>query len=242
MTEFLKTPQGRRLAYLRQAGQGPGLVFLHGFNSDMRGTKGQVLADWAATQGRAFLRLDLSGHGESGGNIPDFGLSDWREDVLAVLDALTEGPQVLVGSSLGGWLALLVARSLPQRIAGVVTAAAAPDFTRRMEAEFTAADRAMLKDKGHVSRASDYGDDYVFSHHLLDQGRKESILDRPLQISAPVRMLYGTADADVPMADQLTLLDHIDGPDVRLTKIKGADHRLSDPVSLSLLVAAVADV
>lgn len=242
MSDHLDTPQGRRIAYLRQPGNGPGLVFLHGFNSDMRGTKGEALASWAAENGRAFLRFDLSGHGESGGRVQDFGLTDWREDIIAALGMLTEGPQVLVGSSLGGWLSLLVARTAPQLVAGVVTAAAAPDFTHRLEAGFTQGDREMLENLGYIARPSEYGEDYVFSRRLLDQGRAEAVLDRALPIGVPVRMIYGTADVDVPMEDQLALVQHINGPDVRLTIIKDADHRLSDPASLKLIVDAVADL
>lgn len=242
MTEFLTMPQGRRIACERREGRGPGVVFLHGFNSDMRGTKAEALAAWAAGEGRAFLRLDLSGHGESGGRVEAFGMRDWLEDAGAALDALTQGPQVLVGSSLGGWLALLLARARPERVAGLVTIAAAPDFTARMEAEFTEADRRQLADEGRVTRPSEYGEDYVFSRLLFEQGRAHRVLAAPLHLPMPVRMLQGTGDADVPLEDALRLLDHAQGPDIRLTLVKDADHRFSSPACLALVEAAVREV
>lgn len=242
MTEFLTTPQGRRIACERRAGRGPGVVFLHGFNSDMRGTKAEALAAWAEGEGRAFLRLDLSGHGESGGRVEAFGIGDWLEDAGAALDALAQGPQVLVGSSLGGWLALLLARERPERVAGLVTIAAAPDFTARMEAEFTEAERRQLAEEGRVTRPSEYGEDYVFSRLLFEQGRVHRVLAAPLHLPMPVRMLQGTADADVPLEDALRLLAHAQGPDIRLTLVKDADHRFSSPACLALVEAAVREV
>lgn len=242
MTEFLTTPQGRRIACERRAGRGPGVVFLHGFNSDMRGTKAEALAAWAEGEGRAFLRLDLSGHGESGGRVEAFGIGDWLEDAGAALDALAQGPQVLVGSSLGGWLALLLARERPERIAGLVTIAAAPDFTARMETEFTEVDRRQLAEEGRVTRPSEYGEDYVFSRLLFEQGRVHRVLAAPLHLPMPVRMLQGTADADVPLEDALRLLAHAQGPDIRLTLVKDADHRFSSPACLALVEAAVREV
>lgn len=243
MTEFLGTPQGRRIAFERLEGQGPGVVFLHGFRSDMRGTKVEALAAWAAGQGRAFLRLDLSGHGQSGGAVEEFGIGDWLEDIGAAMDALTEGPQVVVGSSLGGWLALLLARGRPERVAGLVTIAAAPDFTARMEAEFSEDDRASLRERGVVMRPSEYAEgDYVFSSRLFGQGRTHLVFGAPLSLPMPVRMLQGTADADVPMDDALRLLGHAEGPDIRLTLVKDADHRFSTAECLALIERAVAEV
>lgn len=232
-----------RLAYDRLEGAGPGIVFLHGFRSDRAGTKAVALEDWARGQGRAMLRFDLSGHGESGGRVEDFGIGDWLADCQAVLDRLTAGPQVLVGSSLGGWLALLLARTRPDRVAGLVTIAAAPDFTQRMEREFTEADRAALDRDGAVKRPSDYAEgDYIFSRRLFDQGRDHSVFGAPLHLPMPTRILQGTADADVPMIEALRLLDHAIGPDVRVTLVKDADHRFSTPACLDLIAQAVAEV
>ncbi|MDO5370737.1 alpha/beta fold hydrolase [Paracoccus sp. (in: a-proteobacteria)] len=239
---FHRTASGRRLAYERLEGQGPGVVFLHGFKSDMGGTKAIDLEAWCRDQGRAMLRFDLSGHGGSEGQVEEFGVGDWLEDARDVIDTLAPGPQMLVGSSLGGWLALLLAREQPERWAGLVTIAAAPDFTARMQAEFTDADRVALASEGRITRPSDYGEDYVFSRRLFDQGGQNSIFGQPLRLPMPLRLLQGTADADVPMDDALRLLSHAEGPDIRLTLVKDADHRFSGPRELRMVREAVADV
>jgi len=236
------SPEGRRIACARQPGRGPGVVFLGGFRSDMTGTKACALAAWAAAQGRAFLRFDYSGHGVSGGAFEDGCIGDWLADARAVL-ALAEGPQVLVGSSMGGWLALLLAREAPERVAGLVTIAAAPDFTEDIWAGFGADQRAALLREGRVALGSDYSDDPdVITRRLIEDGRRHLLLRAPLHLPMPVRMLQGTADADVPQAVALRLLDHAEGPDMRLTLVKGADHRFSTPACLRLIEAAVAAV
>jgi pimeloyl-ACP methyl ester carboxylesterase len=234
---FLTTPQGRRIAFRRRAGAGPGVVFLHGFRSDMGGTKAEALDAWAEARGRAFLRFDCSGHGASSGDFEALGIGDWLDDALAVLDGLTEGPQLLVGSSMGGWLALLLARARPHRIAGLVGIAAAPDFTEdSLWADLTAAERARLDAEGRIERPSAYDPaPYVFTRRLIDQGRQHLVLRAPLPLPFPVRLLQGTADTDVPPAVALRLLDHAEGSDIRLTLVKGADHRFSDPACLALL-------
>lgn len=239
---FHLTAAGRRLAYERIDGRGPGVVFLHGFKSDMGGTKAVDLEAWCGSEGRAMLRFDLSGHGQSDGRVEDFGLSDWLEDARDMTDALAPGPQVLVGSSLGGWLALLLARERPDRWAGLVTIAAAPDFTVRMQAGFSEDDRVALARDGRITRPSDYGEGYVFSQRLFDQGNAASVFASPLALRMPVRFLQGTADADVPMEDALRLLSHASGPDIRLALVKDADHRFSSPADLRLIRDAVAEV
>lgn len=244
MTEFLKTPQGRRIAYDRSAGQGPGVVFLGGFKSDMSGTKAVFLQDWARARGQAFLRFDYSGHGESSGAFEDGAIGDWAQDAMAAISALTEGPQVLVGSSMGGWISLLVARAMPERLAGLVTVAAAPDFTEAgMWAGFSEAERARLMRDGRLEQPSEYSDDpYVITRRLIEDGRDHLVLRSPLNLPVPVRMLQGTADADVPMDWALRLLDHAVGDDMRLTLVKGADHRFSTPECLALIAGAIGDV
>ena len=242
MAEYHVTAQGRRLAYEALPGGGPGVVFLHGFNSDMGGTKVLDLEEWCRETRRAMLRFDLSGHGASGGRVADFGIGDWLEDARDIIGALAPGPQVLVGSSLGGWLALLLAREMPKRFAGLVTIAAALDFTKRMHADFTADDHAALAGQGFVTRPSAYGEDYVFSRRLFDQGAQHQVLGEALALPMPVRLLQGTADADVPMQDALRLLEHAEGPDIRLTLVRGADHRFSGAAELTLIREAVAQV
>lgn len=240
MTNMLDTPSGRRLAYERTKGQGPGVVFLGGFRSDMQGTKAVHLRDWAQSRGRAFLRFDYSGHGESQGRFEDGCIGDWAEDAMAAIEALTEGPQVLVGSSMGGWISLLIARTVPQRVAGLVTIAAAPDFTEQgFWAGFSANQREALGRDGKVLVPSEYGEPLAITQRLIEDGRQRLVLDRPLDLPFPVRMLQGTADEDVPVSWAHHLLDHVTGDDIRLTLVKGADHRFSTPDCLRLITDSV---
>jgi pimeloyl-ACP methyl ester carboxylesterase len=244
MTTFLTTPQGRHIAYHRLPGKEPGVVFLGGFRSDMTGSKAMHLQAWAEATGRAFLRFDYSGHGQSHGDFADGAISDWREDAAAVLDVLTEGPQVLVGSSMGGWIALLLARDMPERVAGFVGIAAAPDFTERMwDHEFSLADRTRLLEEGMVLRPSDYSDEpYAITRRLIEDGKANLVLSGPLHLPVPVRLLQGTADADVPPSVALELLNHISSPDLRLTLVRDADHRFSSITCLALVAETVAAV
>ncbi|MFZ0098432.1 MAG: alpha/beta hydrolase [Gemmobacter sp.] len=243
MTDFLTTAQGRRIAYHRHPGQGPGVVFLGGFKSDMTGTKAQHLQDWAEARGRAFLRFDYSGHGQSSGDFLDGCIGDWATDATEVIRTLTEGPQILVGSSMGGWIALLVARKNPERVAGLVGIAAAPDFTEDlMWAQFTEAERAALA-MGRVEQPSDYSDEpYIITRKLIEDGRDHLVLRDPLPLPFPVRLLQGTADVDVPPDVALRLMDHAESPDLRLTLVKAADHRFSTPACLGLVTAAVEEI
>ena len=242
--DYLETPSGRRIAYCRRHGSGPGVVFLGGFRSDMTGTKALWLQDWAAARGRAFLRFDYSGHGASGGDFLDGCIGDWAEDAAAVLDALCTGPQVLVGSSMGGWIALLLARARPGRVAALVGIAAAPDFTEDgMWAAFTPDERRRLAEDGRVEQPSDYSDEpYVITRRLIEDGRRHLVLRAPLALPFPVRLLQGTADSDVPVPVALRLLEHAEGDDIRLTLVKGADHRFSSPECLALIGAALDEV
>lgn len=241
--EFLMTPQGRRIAFHRSPGAGPGVVFLGGFRSDMTGTKAQFLQDWAQGTGRAFVRFDYSGHGQSSGRFEDGCIGDWFEDALAVLAACTTGRQVLVGSSMGGWIALLLARRVPDRIAGLIGIAAAPDFTEDgIWAALTAQERADLLANGRLARASEFDGGYVLTRKLIEDGRNHLVLRRPLDLPFPVRLLQGGADVDVPPAVALRLLDHADSPDLRLTIVKGADHRFSTPPCLDLIRSSLGDL
>ena len=244
MPDFLDTPQGRRIAFHQTAGQGPGVVFIHGFRSDMNGTKSVFLQEWAERTGRALLRFDCSGHGQSDGDFFDGCIGDWAADAMAAIAALTAGPQILVGSSMGGWLSLLVARAMPDRIAGFVGIAAAPDFTEdSMWASFTEAQKAELAAQGRVALPSEYSEDpYIITRRLIEDGRNQLVLGDPLALPFPVRLLQGTADVDVPPAVALRLLDHATSPDMRLLLVKGADHRFSTPECLDLIAATVAEV
>ncbi|NDV01371.1 alpha/beta hydrolase [Pseudoroseicyclus tamaricis] len=239
--QHLDTPAGRRIAYHLTEGEGPAVVFLGGFRSDMEGTKALFLEEWARERGRAFLRFDYSGHGASSGAFEEGAIGDWAEDAEAAIDLL-EGPLVLVGSSMGGWISLLLARGRPERVAGLVTIAAAPDFTVEMWEAFSQAQRDELMEAGLTLRPSDYGDPYPITRRLIEDGRSHLVLTHPLALPMPVRMLQGTADTDVPQHRALALLDHAEGEDIRLTLVKGADHRFSTPACLQLIGEAVAEV
>ena len=244
MTTFITTPQGRHIACHRTPGREPGIVFLGGFRSDMTGSKALHLQTWAEATGRAFLRFDYSGHGQSRGAFEDGAISDWRQDAAALIEILTEGPQILVGSSMGGWIALLLARDMPERVAGLVGIAAAPDFTERMwEEELTLAQRTTLMEEGVFLRPSDYSaDPYPITRRLIEDGRQNLVLRGPLHLPIPIRLLQGTADVDVPPSVALGLLDHISSPDLRLTMVKDADHRFSSPACLGLMTQTLEEV
>lgn len=245
MTEDrLDLPDGRSLAYRRQPGRGPGVVFLGGFRSDMTGTKAEHLARLCEAGGRAFLRFDYTGHGASSGQFEEGAIGDWARDAGDALERLTDGPQVLVGSSMGGWIALLLAKRFPERVRALVGIAAAPDFTEdSMWASFDPAQRAALLREGHVAVPSDYADEpYVITRRLIEDGRDHLVLRDPLRLPLPVRLLQGTADTDVPPSVALRLLDHADCADIRLTLVKGADHRFSAPENLDLISREIAEV
>lgn len=239
----LLTAQGRDLAYHQTKGAGPGIVFLGGYRSDMGGTKAVALEAWARAQDRAFLRFDYSGHGTSAGDFNDLGIGDWIEDAQAALE-LTEGPQVLVGSSMGGWIALALARARPQRIAGLIGIAAAPDFTEdSLMPSLTKAEQDAMLTLGRIERASAYAaQPYVYTRKLIEQGRHHLILRKPLSLRFPTRFLQGSADEDVPPSVALRLFDHAKGPDIRLTLVQGADHRFSTPACLRLIEASLAEI
>lgn len=207
----------------------------------MDGTKALHLEAWAARAGRRFLRFDYSGHGQSSGDFESGCIGDWAEDAWQALSALTQGPQVLVGSSMGGWIALLLARRAPERVAALIGVAAAPDFTEdSMWDGFDAAQRQALTTEGRVEQPSDYSDEpYVITKKLIEDGRQHLVLRQPLPVSGPVRLLQGTADTDVEVGVALRLLDHLESPDARLTLLKGADHRMSEPRELALLVETI---
>ena len=234
--QTLTTAQGRLLAYHQTAGIGSGVIFLGGYRSDMGGTKAVALEAWAKARGRAFLRFDYGGHGGSGGDFTELGIADWFDDARAALNR-TQGPQVLVGSSMGGWLALLLARACPERIAGLIGIAAAPDFTEdSLLPSLTVVERAAMDRVGLIERPSGYSDGpYIFTQRLIDQGRANLVLRAPLALPFPTRFLQGTADTDVPVAVAQRLFDHASGPDIRLTLVKGADHRFSTPDCLALI-------
>ena len=243
MAEFLETAQGRRLAYHKTEGAGPTVVFLGGLKSDMEGTKAIHLEDWCKARGQAFLRFDYSGHGQSSERFEDGCIGDWHEDTLAAVDALTEGELVVVGSSMGGWQALLLAKARADRIKGMVTIAAAPDFTEDgYWANFSDAQKEALETVGHVELPSDYMEPYIITKRMIDDGRDHLVLRKALPLPFPVRFLQGTEDTAVTRETALRLLDHADSDNMRLTLVKGGDHSLSDPRSLDLITQAITEV
>jgi len=240
--QYLQRP-GYRLAYRRVEGAGPTVVWLGGFRSDMIGTKAEVLAAWAGRTGRGFVRFDYFGHGESEGRFEDGTIGRWREDALAVIDQLTEGPLVLIGSSMGAWISCLVALARPERIRAMVLIAPAADFTSAlMEAGMPAEARTEMATTGVWLRPSDYGEPYPITRALIEDGRAWSILDKPIAFDGPVRILQGQQDPDVPWRHALRLADTLSSPDVAFSLIKDGDHRLSRPQDLERLVRAVEEV
>jgi pimeloyl-ACP methyl ester carboxylesterase len=241
---FLERPDGEQLAWRRVAGAGPTVVWLGGFKSDMAGTKAQLLADWALANRRAYVRFDYFGHGESSGDFAKGTITRWREDALTVLNELTQGPLVLVGSSMGGWIACLVAMAQPERVHGMVLIAPAPDFTERlMKPEIPPEGLADLASDGVWLRPSDYGEPYPITRELLEDGARWSILQAAgIAIEAPVRVLQGGDDPDVPWRHALELANAIKSDDVVFTLIKDGDHRLSRPQDLVRIVQAVEEL
>ena len=219
-------------------------MFLGGFRSDMTGTKAGFLEAWAKARGRAFLRFDYTGHGASSGDFLDGTIGGWAQDAQDAVQRLTEGPQLLVGSSMGGWIALLLAGRVPGRVAGLVGVAAAPDFTEdAMWSGMDAATRARLDAEGRIEVPSDYDDaPYPVTRRLIEDGRRNLLLRTPLALPFPVRLLHGSADRDVDLTVALRLLAHAEAADMRLTIVKGADHRFSAPENLALLAETVEDL
>ncbi|MBR0651194.1 alpha/beta fold hydrolase [Roseomonas terrae] len=233
-TGTLDRSDGVRLAWRRIAGSGTGVVFLGGFNSDMTGSKAEFLAGWCAARGAPFLRFDYSGHGASEGRFVDGTIGRWAADAACVIAALTPGPQVLVGSSMGGWIALLLARRMAVR--ALVGIAPAPDFTEDlMWAEFTPEIRAAIERDGVWHRPSEYGAPYPITRALIEDGRENLLLRGPLAVGVPVRILQGQRDPDVPWQHALRIAEALTGDDVRVHLIKDGDHRLSRPQDLALL-------
>src|SRR5882762_10347928 len=242
--ERLSRPDGNTVAYAWTDGRAPAVVFLGGFRSDMTGTKAVALEAWARANGRAFMRFDYLGHGQSSGRFEDGTIGRWLDDSLAAIDALTTGKLVLVGSSMGGWLSLLVALKRPERLSGIVLIAAAPDFTERMLLKgLSAADRAMLERDGRLERPSQYSPEpSVFTWKLIEEGRNHLLLDKKLSLPCPVRLLHGQSDPDVPWDYSLQIAAHLEAPEVITTLIKGGDHRLSTPADIARLIATVEEL
>ena len=245
--EVGKGPAKRRLAYLLQEGTAAPVVWLGGFRSDMRATKAEALADWARANGRACLRFDYGGHGESDGDFGSFTLSDWLGDALAAVESLCRQPPILVGSSMGGWIALLAARKLfgtPLQPAGLVLIAPAVDFSEElMWAQMPDSIRRMILDEGVWLRPSEYAPEPTpITRALIEDGRRHLLFGGEIKAGCPVHILQGMRDPDVPWRQALKLVEHLSGDPVVLTLIKDGDHRLSTPEDIVRLQAAVAGI
>jgi pimeloyl-ACP methyl ester carboxylesterase len=234
---ILTRDDGATIAYHRRAGKAPGIVFLGGFMSDMTGTKAMRLDAFARARGQAYLRFDYFAHGGSSGDFAEATVGRWKDDALAVIDKLTAGPLILVGSSIGGWLMLLVALARPERVAALVGIAAAPDATEAlMWARFPQEVREQILRQGAAQRPSAYsGEGYLFTRKLIEDGRRHLLMHATIPIMAPVRLLHGMADPDVPWQTSLALAEKLVSPDVRITLVKDGDHRLSSERDLMLL-------
>lgn len=257
----------RRIAVRRRAGTGPGLIWLGGFKSDMKGTKAQALDDWAQQSGRAYVRFDYSGHGESGGDFGHGTIGQWLEESLAVYSAFCDGPQLLIGSSMGGWMALLLAREIARAsmtlksgdrfsdqvmlndkatkrplapLAGIVLIAPAPDFTEElMWKNMPPEVKAEIETNGVWHRPSDYGDPYPITKTLIEEGRNHLLLGSAINTGCPVRILQGAQDPDVPWQHAFALTHRLPSDDVVLTLIQDGDHRLSRPQDIARIIAAI---
>ena len=241
--DFL-SPQGRRLAYRHTAPRSKlTFVWLSGFKSDMIGSKVTVLEAWAKTQGHGFLAFDYSGHGLSDGAFEDGTISAWREDALAAIEGLTSGRIILVGSSMGGWMALLSALALKARVAAMVLIAPAPDFTQKlMWPEFSAQQQTEILEQGRTLRPSDYGDPYPITRDLIEDGKQWALLDAPIELEMPIRILQGMQDPDVPWEHTFKLVDALQSDDLVFSLIKDGDHRLSRDQDIERLVATCGEL
>lgn len=240
----LTLADGIDLAYHRNPGASPGVVFLGGFTSDMTGIKATTLERWCRGRGHAFVRFDYSGHGASSGKFADGTIGRWAQEALEVLDRLTEGPQILVGSSMGAWLMLLAALARPDRIAALLGLACAADFTRYLLWERLDENlRERLRRERVVSLPSPYGEPYIIALDLIEEAEQHRLLDRPeLPITCPVRLIHGMNDADVPWRTSLQVVERLTGSDVRLLLLKDGEHTLSRDQDLKLLTRVLGDL
>lgn len=234
---YLETGEGRRLAYRHRTGRGPTMVFLPGYMSDMEGGKASALDAWAESEGRAMLRFDYAGCGASGGGFESQTLGGWRDDVVAMIDNVAEGSVVLIGSSMGGWLMLLAALARPERVAGLVGIAAAPDFTSW---GFTADQKMTILQEGRLVQETSYGDrPYVTTRDFFLSGEGLRVLQGQVAIDCPVRLLHGQADLDVPWTWSVELMKQLRSADVQATFVKDGGHRLSRDSDIVLLLTTV---
>jgi pimeloyl-ACP methyl ester carboxylesterase len=238
---ILPRADGASIAYHATPGNNPGVVFMGGFMSDMTGTKAVALEAHCRAQGRAFLRFDYQGHGQSSGRFEDGTIGLWSRDAITALDEATDGPQIIVGSSMGGWIMLLAALARPDRVAGLVGLAAAPDFTEALMWQHFPPDvRDIIEREGVYHHPSEYGDTpYPITRALIEDGREHLVLERPLAVHCPVRLIHGMRDPDVPWEHSLRITDSLLSEHVAVTLVKDGDHRLSRDQDIALICRTV---
>ena len=243
--DIFRTTNGRSIAYYKvntqEPDEKPGVVFFGGFKSDMTGSKAVFLNELCVELGLSFLRFDYSGHGQSSGKFEEGCISDWLDDARETVSELTRGAQIFIGSSMGGWIALLLAREAPEKVYGLIGIAAAPDFTE--DSMWSAASHAQRQDiggQGYVLIPSEYGEAYPITRRLIADGRRNLIMRSPYRAPFPIRLLHGTEDQDVPQERALRLLGHLDCEDIRLELLKGSDHRMSEERELLSLKETLA--
>lgn len=243
--KHLERPDGESIAYHKTEGKTPGVIFCGGFMSDMTGSKATALEDHCRARGQAFVRFDYLGHGESSGSFEEKGcISRWADDAAAVLNELTDGPQIVVGSSMGGWVSLKLAISHPERVRALVGIAPAPDFTTWMWEGLSKQQQSEVTTNGLVRIPSEYDPaGYVITRQLIEDGTPNFVLTgEPIPLDIPVRLLHGMADPDVPWQHSLKIAEHLASEDVRISFSKSGDHRLSEPDDLALLRATIDEV
>lgn len=239
---FLELPNGKQIAYHKTEGSAPTVLFFGGFKSDMTGIKAVSLEQWCQANKRAFVRFDYSGHGQSSGTFESGTIGEWLDDALAVIDQLTKGPLILIGSSMGGWLSLLAAIARPERTHALITLACATDFTQRLLLPmFSAEEKQQLHAQGSLLIPCDYDDQqpYPITRDLLDEGENHLLLDASIPIHCPVRMFHGMQDPDVPWDFSRRTCEQLESNDATLTLIKQGDHRLSEPADLQLIFSGL---
>lgn len=241
---FFEAPHGTRIGYFKTEGKGPLVVFMGGLMSDMSGTKALFLENWCREKGQSYLRFDYGGHGASSGSFEEGTIGSWHQDALAAIDNLTEGPIILVGSSMGGWQVLLAALARKDRVVGLIGLAPAPDFTERiLLTNLDEAHRKTLMEEGKIQVPHDYeGDPYVFTRDLVEDGQKHLLLDAPIVLDIPIRLIHGMKDNDVPYQISLDIMAALEAKDAELVLLKGANHKLSSPKELAVLTGALESI
>lgn len=243
-TSTLHLNDGNTIAYHALDGKLPGVIFMGGFKSDMCGTKAISLEEHCNKTNRAFIRFDYFGHGQSSGKFEDGTIGQWKDDAIAIIDRLTDGPQIIVGSSMGGWIMFLAAIARPLNVVGLVGIAPAPDFTQNFLWDpLDDADRRIAQREGYYYTNSEYDNEpLVITMNLIEEGRKHLLLKRPLNLKCPLRIIHGMKDTAVPWQHSVSLIDSFEGNDVEITYIKDGDHRLSEPSNISRIIKVLEEL